>query len=89
MSASIGGPAPPDVFASMGPHVVAPPPQRRLLGGKILGALLVAGIGVGASAASCVGQSFSLRQARALEGIEQQLRQLNASASCAARKEIP
>lgn len=60
---------------------------RRRWSGKLLGTLLVAGIGIGASALSCVGQSFTFRQARALEGIEQQLRQLNAS--CSLRKEIP
>jgi hypothetical protein len=43
---------------------------------KILGAILVAGIGVGASVMSCVGQSFSLRQARAQEGIAQELQLL-------------
>lgn len=47
--------------------------------GKLLGALLVAGIGLGASVMSCVGQSFSLRQARALEGIQEELRLLRAS----------
>ena len=49
--------------------------DRAIAAGGIVaaGALLVAGIGVGASVMSCVGQSFSLRQARALEGIEQQL----------------
>lgn len=51
-------------------------PARSSARTKIIGAILVAGIGVGASAMSCVGQSFSLRQARALEGIELQLQQL-------------
>jgi hypothetical protein len=51
------------------------PPSRpgRSARAKLLGAILIAGIGIGASVLSCVGQSFSLRQARALEGIEQQL----------------
>lgn len=40
---------------------------------KLLVTILIAAIGAGASIMSCVGQSFSLRQARALEGIEQQL----------------
>lgn len=69
----------PDAMAS--PRVFAAPP-RRFLSGKILGTILVAAIGVGASGMSCVGQSFALRQARALEGIEQQLRQLNTSTHC-------
>jgi hypothetical protein len=46
---------------------------------KLLYAALIAAIGVGASIMSCVGQSFSLRQARALEGIEQQLLKLQTS----------
>lgn len=49
-----------------------PPQDRRSLRRKLVVGLLIAGIGVGASFMSCVGQSFSLRQARALEGIEQQ-----------------
>ena len=48
------------------------------LGKKLLGAVLIAAIGVGASIMSCVGQSFSYRQARAMEGIEQQLKELRA-----------
>ena len=50
-----------------------PPPSRGTLRRKLVVAILVAGVGVGASVMSCVGQSFSLRQARAMEGIEQQL----------------
>ena len=46
---------------------------------KLLIAVLIAAIGVGASIMSCVGQSFSYRQARALEGIEQQLKEIRAS----------
>jgi hypothetical protein len=46
---------------------------------KIIIASLIAGIGVGASVMSCVGQSFSYRQAHALEGIEQQLKEIRAS----------
>ena len=48
---------------------------------KLLVAVLIAAIGVGASIMSCVGQSFSLRQARAQEGIEQQLKEIRASCS--------
>lgn len=51
---------------------------------KLIVAILIAGIGVGASAMSCVGQSFSLRQARALEGIEQQLGRFQANCSVVA-----
>ena len=55
------------------------PPNKSALRRKIIIAVLVAGIGVGASVMSCVGQSFSLRQARAQEGIEQQLKEIRAS----------
>jgi hypothetical protein len=55
-----------------------PPPNKRSLRKKLLIAGLIAGIGVGASAMSCVGQSFSYRQAHALEGIEQQLKEIRA-----------
>lgn len=41
---------------------------------KLIVAIAVGAIGVGASFMSCVGQSFHLRQAQALEGIEQQLK---------------
>ena len=56
-----------------------PPPDQKSLRRKLLVAILVAVVGVGASFMSCIGQSFSLRQARALEGIEQQLSQIRAS----------
>ncbi len=46
---------------------------------KLLVAVLIAAIGVGASIMSCVGQSFSYRQARALEEIEQQLKEIRAN----------
>lgn len=55
-----------------------PPPSRSALRKKLLIAALIGGIGVGASVMSCVGQSFSYRQARALEGIEQQLKEIRA-----------
>jgi hypothetical protein len=48
---------------------------------KLLIAALITAIGIGASIMSCVGQSFSYRQARALEGIEQQLEAIQASCS--------
>jgi hypothetical protein len=55
-----------------------PPGNGRALRRKIVVAVLIAAVGVGASIMSCVGQSFSLRQARAMEGIEQQLKQIRA-----------
>ena len=64
------------LLVASGMPAPGPPPSRWSLRSKLFGALLIAGIGVGASAMSCVGQSFSLRQARALEGIEQQLSKL-------------
>ena len=52
---------------------------RGALRKKLLVAVVIAAIGVGASVMSCVGQSFSYRQARAMEGIEQQLKEIRAS----------
>jgi hypothetical protein len=75
------------MIMSSGMPTPAPPPSRWSLRSKLFGALLFAGIGVGASAMSCVGQSFSLRQARALEGIEQQLKQIQMS--CSPQKGVP
>ena len=54
-------------------------PGKRSLHRKLLVAVLIAAIGVGASVMSCVGQSFSYRSARAMEGIEQQLKEIRAS----------
>lgn len=54
-------------------------PPSGALRRKLLIAVLIAAIGVGASIMSCVGQSFSYRQAYALEGIEQQLKEIRAS----------
>jgi hypothetical protein len=54
-------------------------PGRRALRRKLLIAVVIAAIGLGASIMSCVGQSFSYRQAHALEGIEQQLKEIRAS----------
>lgn len=56
-----------------------PPPSKGALRRKLLVAVLIAAVGLGASIMSCVGQSFNLRQARALEGIEQQLKEIRAS----------
>jgi uncharacterized protein YbjT (DUF2867 family) len=50
---------------------------------KLLAAILIAAIGIGASIMSCIGQSFSYRQARAMEGIEQQLKEIRASCTAA------
>lgn len=55
------------------------PPSRSSMQRKLIIAVLVAAVGAGASVMSCVGQSFSYRQAHALEGIEQQLREMRAS----------
>jgi hypothetical protein len=57
------------------------PPSKSSLRRKLFIAVLVAAIGLGASIMSCVGQSFSYRQAHVLEGIEQQLKELRASCS--------
>lgn len=54
-------------------------PSRSSLRRKLLITVLIAAIGVGASIMSCVGQSFTYRQAHALEGIEQQLKEIRAS----------
>lgn len=46
---------------------------RRRVRNQLLGAALLGGLSVGVSVMSCVGQSFSLRQARALEAIQHAL----------------
>jgi len=56
-----------------------PPPSKSALRRKLLVAALIAAVGIGASVMSCVGQSFSYRQARAMEGIEEQLKEIRAS----------
>ena len=58
-----------------GPAGAGPGSLRK----KLLIAVVVAAVGLGASIMSCVGQSFSYRQARAMEGIEQQLKEIRAS----------
>ena len=63
------------------------PPDGSALRRKLLIAVLIAAIGVGASVMSCVGQSFSYRSAHALEGIEQQLKEIRAS--CSAGTPLP
>ena len=61
------------------------PSSKNSLRRKLIIAVLIAGVGVGASIMSCVGQSFSLRQARAQEGIEQQLKEIRATCTIAPR----
>jgi hypothetical protein len=53
-------------------------PGKGSLRRKLLVAVLIAAVGVGASFMSCVGQSFSYRQARALEGIEHEIKEIRA-----------
>jgi hypothetical protein len=67
----------------VGVPVPEPLPNRGSLRRKLIIAILIAGVGVGASFMSCIGQSFSLRQARALEEIAQQLKEIRASCSAA------
>lgn len=64
--------------------VASDPPGKGSLHRKLFLAVLIAAIGIGASIMSCVGQSFSYRQAHALEGIEQQLKGIRASCSAVA-----
>lgn len=61
--------------------------DRGALRKKLVIAIVIAGVGLGASIMSCVGQSFSYRQAHALEGIEQQLKEIRAS--CPAPGAVP
>jgi hypothetical protein len=67
------------MLAASGTTPDDPPGNGRGLRRKLIIAVLIAAVGVGASIMSCVGQSFSLRQARAMEGIEQQLKAIRAS----------
>lgn len=62
-------------------------PNKSTMRRKLLVAVLIAAVGLGASIMSCVGQSFSLRQARAQEGIEQQLKEIRASCVAAPKSE--
>jgi hypothetical protein len=70
---------PEDLLAQILAASQAPAPQPRSLRSKLFVPMLVAAIGLGASVMSCVGQSFSYRQAHALEGIEQQLKDIKAN----------
>ena len=67
---------------------VPSPVNRGSLRKKLALAFVIGGIGVGASVMSCVGQSFSLRQARALEGIEHQLKELRVNCTAAPRPTV-
>jgi hypothetical protein len=67
------------LLVASGMPLPEPPASKSSLRKKLLIAGLIAGIGLGASIMSCVGQSFSYRQAHALEGIEQQLKEIRAS----------
>lgn len=61
----------PEPVYSVAPGDVAK--GRRRMRNQLLGAALLGGLSVGVSVMSCVGQSFSLRQARALEAIQHAL----------------
>lgn len=67
------------VSANMVPGAQPPPPSKGALRRKLIIGGVIAGLGLGASFMSCVGQSFSYRQARAMEGIEEQLKEIRAS----------
>ena len=70
--------------SGMMPSSGSAPPGKGSLRKKLLIAALIAVIGLGASIMSCVGQSFSYRQARAMEGIEQELKGIRAGCSAGA-----
>ena len=61
-------------------------PGSSALRKKLLIAVLIAAIGIGASVMSCIGQSFSYRSARAMEGIEQQLKEIRANCPAPTRE---
>jgi hypothetical protein len=70
------------LFAAAGAGAAGGKPSGKgSLKRKLIVASLIAAVGLGASIMSCVGQSFSYRQAHALEGIEQQLKEIRASCS--------
>lgn len=75
------------LFMSSTVPLPEPPSSRSALRRKLLIAALIGGVGVGASMMTCVGQTFSYRQARALEGIEQQLKTIRMD--CAAPRVDP
>jgi hypothetical protein len=68
----------PDVSPEDLAKLLVPVPSKGALYRKLIIAALIGAAGLGASIMSCVGQSFSLRQARAQEGIEQQLKEIRA-----------
>jgi len=73
------------------PETLPLPEKTSSTGGSrhknLIVALLAGAVGVGASFMSCIGQSFHLRQAQALEGIEQQLKEIRAA--CPANALVP
>lgn len=69
--------------------VPEPAPRSGAMRSKLLVAVVIGAIGVGASIMSCVGQSFSLRQARAMEGIQQELKEIRASCIAGPREVAP
>lgn len=71
------------LLVASGMPLPEPSSSKSSLRKKLLIAGLIACIGLGASVMSCVGQSFSYRQAHALEGIEQQLKEIRASCPAA------
>jgi hypothetical protein len=79
--------SPEDLERMLAASAMMPTPEAGALPGagamrrKLFLAILIAAIGVGASVMSCVGQSFSYRQARAMEGIEQQLKEIRTGCS--------
>jgi len=81
----------PDDLARLLAASAMPSPQAgaRGLRRKLIGALLIGAIGIGASFMSCVGQSFTYRQAKALEGIEQQLQAIHAGCVATPKSEAP
>ena len=80
---SVVSDAPPDLPG------IEPSPNRSALRRKLLVAALIAMAGLGASVMSCVGQAFSYRQAHALEGIEEQLKEIRASCPAFAPAFVP
>ncbi len=81
--------SPDDLAKLLAASGIEPPPSKSALRRKLLIAALIAAVGVGASVMSCVGQSFSYRQARAMEGIEEQLKEIRASCPAFAPAAIP
>lgn len=73
-------PIPPEAEETISPEILDQIRSSAARGRrhKFLVAVLITAAGIGASIMSCVGQSFSYRQARALEEIVLQLREIRA-----------